>query len=238
MSGLSYEFILLHDNREPSCSEYPSLTRIDEVCLYPGYAEPGYTDPKAGILVGKWNEFSNDAAELLRRAGYELEWSDEWVGCSECGLALRTVADSYLWQPSYIIVQGELFCKDCMAEYIPEYLAALEDNYKMAVHNVIDPAEYGYKLLHEGYENGWHGTKDDPKDILRTLQQRGVSHVLFQITQVRQGSLQFAVWKKEELTEASDGELTEYFCADCCDTFETRTKLIDCPRCGGRVQYW
>lgn len=43
------------------------------------YGEPRYTDPENGILFADWNNVPKWQQDLMEEAGYELEWSDEWV---------------------------------------------------------------------------------------------------------------------------------------------------------------
>lgn len=98
-----------------------------------GYAEPGYAKPRRGIYLADWNDekrrgtdaeraagnhwptvstFRSRFAELLNRAGYAIEWSDEWVVC-ECGKAVRVQPDGWDWTPSYAIRHGEIACCEC-----------------------------------------------------------------------------------------------------------------------------
>lgn len=98
-----------------------------------GYAEPGYTEPRCGIYLADWNDesrrgtdaeraagdywptvstFRSRFAGILARAGYAVEWSDEWTVC-ECGKAVRIQPDSYGWTPAYVIRDGELACQEC-----------------------------------------------------------------------------------------------------------------------------
>src|SRR3954467_13428569 len=66
------------------------------------YGEPGYADPKAGILFANWNNVPEHISRGLERRGFAPEWSDEWLinhdGNSE---HVRTSPDSYGWKPSY-----------------------------------------------------------------------------------------------------------------------------------------
>lgn len=92
------------------------------------YSEPGYSKAGDGpILLGNWNErtrYENGKvvvvdrtmariAEIAERAGCTLEWYDEWTICSECGGAVRTQADSFLWVPSWFERDGESICHEC-----------------------------------------------------------------------------------------------------------------------------
>lgn len=100
------------------------------------YAEPGYTASKRGVLFADWNDetrhgtdeerasgeywpkvstFRSRVADILERAGFECEWSDEWGVCA-CGKAVRTEPNGYSWRPSYMIVDGWYTCRECWAD--------------------------------------------------------------------------------------------------------------------------
>lgn len=89
-------------------------SEIDNLGFAPAYAEPGYNQPKNGVVFANWNRFPQDFDTLLEWAGYAVEWSDEWTTCDECQRAFRTVGDSYGWKPAgrFIEGTGEL-CIDC-----------------------------------------------------------------------------------------------------------------------------
>jgi hypothetical protein len=87
-----------------------------------GYAEPGYTDPENGVLFANWNRFPRNFDQLLEKAGYACEWSDEWATCEDCGKAVRTEPDSYCWKPAFRMGREDcgLFCVDCFANETDE----------------------------------------------------------------------------------------------------------------------
>jgi hypothetical protein len=87
---------------------------IDNLGYAPVYAEPGYTQPRAGVLMADWNVFPSDIADVLEDLGYAVEWSDEWITCEDCGGAVRTQPDSYSWTPAYQIVDGAVLCRACV----------------------------------------------------------------------------------------------------------------------------
>lgn len=107
--------------------------RLECIEWNPHYCEPGYDTPSAGIYFGNWNNPSRydkesgtckpvcDTVERVARRlesiGVELEWSDEWTQCDDCGGAVRTEPDCYWWIPSYVIRDGcEIVCKGCQRE--------------------------------------------------------------------------------------------------------------------------
>lgn len=95
--------------------ERAATSELENMGYATGYAEPGYTDPKRGILFADWNVFPRGLDTLLERAGYAIGWSDEWSVC-ECGKACRTSPDGHDWKPSYnesMIEHGEFLCLEC-----------------------------------------------------------------------------------------------------------------------------
>jgi hypothetical protein len=87
-------------------------SEIDNMGFASKYAEPGYTQPAKGILFANWNCFPRNFDTILEKLGYAVEWSDEWFTC-DCGTAVRTSADSYIWEPGYKEVNGEIMCLEC-----------------------------------------------------------------------------------------------------------------------------
>lgn len=174
---------------------------FDSIQWAHAYAERGYDDPKAGILFGNWNHVSQRVQDILERMGYSLEWEDEWTTCGECGKAVRTSADSYGWQPSYVYYPSDcdITCIECLNGDAENYLETLENHPRRAL-NVqfsIDPAQCGYTLVRDGFENGFHPHQnDDPKAIYKDLREQGYDRVLFEIDGVGQFDISFRVWAK------------------------------------------
>lgn len=196
---------------------------IEEITLCTaGYAEPGYTDPESGVIAfGNWNKVTRydpetrefvtlDTApqrvgDLLQRIGVELEWSDEWYTCDDCGKAVRCQPDSYGWQASYWFHEGcGVYCHECVKKDPEEYLEAFEGKSKSCITiEGIDPADHGYTLLEGGFENGWHGGQNaDPKVIAKSLRALGVNRFLFRLDSVGQFDLEFSVYvHNDEITD-------------------------------------
>lgn len=140
MSGLSPQYILERSLcREPHCFSawaqgkgyvnhgHLAEERPEFLCQYwrtahaaiknldwsEGYAEPCYEQPKRGVLLADWNVFPAEAVNLLERAGFAIEWCDEWSCCDDCGKLVRTEPDSYGWKPFYRIDGESLLCRNC-----------------------------------------------------------------------------------------------------------------------------
>ncbi len=82
-------------------------SEIDNMRFAPGYAERGYDVPTKGVLFADWNKFPRDFDKVLERAGYAVEWSDEWSQCDDCQRAFRTSADSYCWTPEGVYIEEQ-----------------------------------------------------------------------------------------------------------------------------------
>ncbi len=96
-------------------------SEVDNIGYATDYAEPGYDTPKRGILFANWNRLPKDFDRILERAGYAIEWSDEWTTCEDCNKAYRTSADSYVWESagSYREDLGSELCNVCYGDAKP-----------------------------------------------------------------------------------------------------------------------
>lgn len=136
------------------------------------YGEPGYAAPKKGILFANWNIISSRLANYLEAAGYELEWSDEWMIDYNHDKAYRTSPNSYGWQSSVVLsgdyewltpddgafnVISELACTDPTqsARMLPPWVTER------------DLTELGFIKQGKERESGLHpGQTADPKEFL------------------------------------------------------------------------
>jgi|SRR5215469_1168407 len=161
--------------------------RVENIQLHTeGFAEPGYRD-EAVVALGNWNtvgHWDKDAqrhvdtddvmkrlGDALERAGVDIQWEDEWASCNACGKLVRTSADSYSWQPSYTCDDGELACIECVEADGAEHFARLEGDENSAnTIDTLDPAAFGYVLVEDSLESGWHPGQDaSPKVIAESL---------------------------------------------------------------------
>lgn len=94
--------------------EHAAQAEVDNMGWADGYAGTGYTQPKHGVLMANWNCLPRGLDTILERAGYGVEWSDEWTTCEDCNKALRTSPDSHDWRPSYADTSdGAIVCEAC-----------------------------------------------------------------------------------------------------------------------------
>lgn len=202
--------------RPPHCASKTDWKRhaeseIENLGWANAYAEPGYDNPRKAILFANWNYFPRDISDTLERAGYAIEWSDEWTTCGDCGNAVRTSPDSYGYQPSYVILNDcEIVCHTCLLDNdstVRDYLESLENHSKRALNlTSLDPGKYGYREVENGFENGLHpGQNDDPKQITAKLRAQGVtSPLLFKIDGTGQFDIEFSVWTRDLESEISE----------------------------------
>ena len=165
------------------------------------YGEPGYGPaPKRGILFANWNYFPRNLDTLLERAGYAIEWSDEWAIVHETGRAYRTSPDSYGWQPSIVFGEdGYEFCRDDVEDYIDQYIEHLVDSPRHADSFGVNWTKHGFTNLNGTFESGWHpGQNDDPEKILAEYQAKFPDkEFLFQIPSVGQFDIEFTIWGRD-----------------------------------------
>ena len=197
------EYILRKSLCRPAfCGDYTPETRLSEIeniGFASEYAEPGYTNPAKGILFANWNLLPREVDSLLESYGYEIHWDDEWTICDGCGRAIRTSPDCYSWSPSYTEQDGGITCTDCLVGDAGSYLESLENNPRTALSiQAIDPGEYGYVLISDKFENGFHaGMTDDPGKIFAELERR-YARILFKIDERSQFYIRFSVWNRPE----------------------------------------
>ena len=190
--------------REPHCARgdwrREARAIVENLNYAAEYAEPGYEDPRKGILFANWNYFPSELEGILERYGFAIEWDDEWSTCDGCDKAVRTSPDSYGWQPSSLVTEGAILCRDCL---FAEDIETLENQPRRAL-NVygLNPAAYGYTKLEGDFESGWYpGQNDNPETIFTRLSPTH-PRLLFVIDTTGQFDIGFSIWEK--LPEAED----------------------------------
>lgn len=192
-----------------------ALFQLENILFHHGYAEPGYDDPKSGLIAtGNWNSISRydrekgefdtidetpvKVGQLLERLGVELEWSDEWDVCVGCDKLVRTSPTSYGWQPSYVDICGDILCKDCLDP--EEWLESIEGKPDRAnAITSVNPEDYGYIKVLSDLEHGFHSGQDaDPRVVTRSMTKFGIERFLFNIDNVGQFDMSFSLWVHED----------------------------------------
>jgi len=211
---------------------WPVRSRIEEISWADSYAEPGYKT-EVGIVFGNWNtvdeydkvmkdridlpmgDLPKRLAEIFEKLGFEVEWSDEWSVCSDCGKAFRTSGDWYFWKPSYAIINDyELLCKECIEESPETYLVELTNDPKRCMTFDIDLSKHGFELFNDKpYESGWLPWQtDNPQETLKELNAKGFD-VIFVLDENSQFYSTWSAWVKklesddeEDLEDESENE--------------------------------
>ena len=196
------------------------LNRLEDIQLFfNGYSEPGYDVGKSRIIaVSNWNnvdkyvpacdgstwgsrvdvsDLPSRISKIFEKMGIECEWSDQWIVCDGCNKLVRTDADCYPWQASFIEQDGEVICHECLKADPEDYLSSLEGNYrKCNTISDISPKDFGYVLV-EQCASGWYDRNDNPKEVAKKVEQKGVERYLFNVDDVSQFETSFSLWVHE-----------------------------------------
>lgn len=201
---------------QASTKDCTAQSRLEDIRICAaGYAEQGYTDPDSGVIAfANWNDVSryenNKRAvvdntlprlcALFEKLGVAIEWSDEWTFCDDCQKAVRTSPDSYSWKRSYFQHEdGDVICCECAENNAAGILEQLEGNTSSCLTLEIDPAEHGYKLVDERFENGLYGGQSaSPQLIGEALNEQDITRFLFKLDDVGQFDIKFVVYIHED----------------------------------------
>lgn len=175
-----------------------ATSEAENIRFCKAYAEPGYTDPERGIVFADWNVFPRGLDSVLERAGYEIEWSDEWTECTNCYRAVRTSPDCYSWRPAYVQSDCGATCEDCARKDPDAILSEFLNNPDSAITFDLDLASLGFERFNtEHYENGWFPGQDDrPRHIIKHLP-AGLDYV-FIVSENSQFYSKFDLWTRPE----------------------------------------
>ena len=164
------------------------------------YGEPGYDNPQRGIVFADWNHFPRELGDILERAGYNVEWSDEWIISYETGKAYRSQPDCYGWKPYYVltedgdIIGGDEIKNGDQAEwYVNDYLV---NNPRRANLFDIDLTAFGFERYNGTFESGFHpGQNDEPNEVFKRIKsERPQTDVVFSINSIGQFDVHFTAW--------------------------------------------
>lgn len=169
------------------------------------YGEPGYQDPDHGIIFCNWNPVPKWVGEYLEEAGYECEWSDEWIiDYEHGGKAYRTNPTSYDWQPSIMFTEnGFLTPDDPLEDWITECCIQSPNDRMRALPGWVTAAqleEQGFEKFNGLFETGWHpGQTDDPSTTAREIfKDDSVHDVVFRVVENSQFYIVWEAWKRED----------------------------------------
>lgn len=194
-----------------------ALSQLEDIQINTaGYAEPGYADPDPCIIAtGNWNKVTRydetshkfedvdltptRVGDTFERMGIELEWSDEWSTCDDCGKLVRTSPNGNFWTPSYWMGDGFIACAACVQKDPTDYLASLEGKARSAMTFDVDVEKHGYVHIDREFESGLHHGQDaDPKLIAKALKAMGIERFIFKIDAKNPFTVSFSFYVHEE----------------------------------------
>jgi len=191
------------NSTDPAKQGASAKQELDYIEFCQSYGEKGYDNPKRGILFANWNKFPRFIDELLERAGYAVEWSDEWIISSETGKAYRTSPNGYDWKPYYVLTDDadvvggdEIESGDQLDWYVNEYL--INDTSRANVFD-IDLASLGFTRFDDTFETGWYpGQNDKPAQVFARIRRlHPNSDIVFSIDSVGQFDAHWSAWFRE-----------------------------------------
>jgi len=181
--------------------------------LYPGCSEKGYEDVE--MLCSNWNNRDYHPFKMSRLCDFienrqiiEIDWNDEYIGCSECYKAIRTIADCYSWEPSFIWVNDcELLCRDHWGDNLEDII----EYYKNSINRAL-PSDFMEKVEKAGwkcyspneyckrYETGFHpGQTDNPLMVVKEIEAELPDHdYLFVINSKGQFDINWHVFIRKQ----------------------------------------
>lgn len=171
------------------------------------YGEPGYENPKNGILFANWNEVPKDMSECLEKSGYDLEWSDEWLVVDD--KAYRIESDSYFWESRVLVTQdGGILTPDDLPFWVTECrVDSLGQDYQCLPSWFPDDIieKEGYELMDTELESGlFPGMDDKPETYIKKYLDEGADAVLFQRKEKSQFYSKYLCWVKMPSTDDSE----------------------------------
>ncbi len=176
------------------------------------YGEPGYSSDNQ-IILGNWNNLEKSALKAVESA-FEIEWADEWL-IDDGGRAFRSSPDSYSWEPSFFIHDGEIVPHDSLSGDVDELrdYGFLFDGGHPAVELRSVPPCIDLSAIAERVrddcETGWHpGQTDSPSEILKTLP---AGEYCFQIDGKGQFDVAWSVWRVFSETEIESKRIVSAF---------------------------
>jgi hypothetical protein len=174
------------------------------------YGEPGYQNPKEGIIFANWYNVPSNIVDYMEAAGYELEWSDEWVIDYDYSKAYRCSPSSYDWEPSFRYTEcGDMLTPD--DSDINDWISEHENKPNKVLPSFITGvqlAALGYEKYGEDYESGLHqGMDADPRKIYQQVQDEfKPTSVVFRMEGTSQFYITFECWYLVEHEEEEEEE--------------------------------
>lgn len=147
--------------------------------------------------IDTYPDYDYDSYYIDFITGDNWGYYDSYYVCDGCNKAYRL--PEYGMQDYWVTNYG-IYCSDCVKEdliddYIDNYLVD-EPTHANTILDVDMIQNKGFEKANEdGYENGWYGTTDDPREIYQNLKRvYPNSDVLFDITSSNPFAVYFDVY--------------------------------------------
>ena len=89
---------------------------------------------------------------LEKKGSAQLQWSDEWMACSDCYKAVRSSPDSYSWEPSYVWASDcEIVCRNCWENFIDDIIEYYKSDNHYGFANKALPSDFCSILENQGF---------------------------------------------------------------------------------------
>lgn len=136
--------------------------------------------------------------------GVEIVLSDEYTTCSDCHSVIRTLPDSYGWQPDFMVGDGFIACNKCFndnEDYQEAYIEEKINNPSTAINGLITEEQLealGFERVGEEFESGWYHKEDNPEEIYEKLSEY-YKEVVFFINNVEQFRINFITFVRGKI---------------------------------------
>ena len=175
--------------------------------VYHGVSEPGYDDKE--LIVSNWNNVTSEFYNEVEKAfDNSVDWEDEWIGCHDCGKAIRCIGDSYGWVNSITWVSDcEFVCPECWEDNIEDIISHYANNTNQALHPGIFPLLekagficYSPDELCARFESGMYpGQTDEPAKVAEKIEGELPDHdYIFMIESAGQFDLLWTVFLRRK----------------------------------------
>lgn len=136
---------------------------IVDICS--DYGEPGfYKDNQDDlILTADWNDMADGMQEVIRDAGYSLEWSDEWMCDYDNDLLYRTTSSDPFWESSIFFTESEMLpIADNEDLYIEQFINVINRR----INSRFNLEKYGFIDIEEAcHQTGMYGIYEYPQEV-------------------------------------------------------------------------
>jgi len=148
------------------------------------------------IIIESWEQ-----EEELEKLGCKIDigFSGEYSTCASCCNIIHTLDGT-----EFQIVNGEMLCAECIKLDSEEYILSLinnEDKTNMIL-STEELGELGFELMQGGYEHGFYGITDKPREILdEFIENNNDMEFIFHCDSLNPFAIYFSLYGRETKSE-------------------------------------